>query len=86
MGRQITKLGDDIEHIIGLARKEDYMFGARDAFAIGYMAGKYNLTALVNNEKEVMEACDKYDEMDECKLLDTIRETLFDLKLIPSIE
>jgi len=37
---------------------------------------------VVDNQEEVIEACRKYDENDDLALLDTIGETLIDLKII----
>ena len=53
-----------------------------DMFALGYLAGKYGLERLLNNQEAVIEACRKYDETDDLALLDTIGETLIDLKVI----
>lgn len=75
-------LMEDMRVIAEKAKKEDYLFGAKDVFAIGYMCGKYGVERLLDNQEEVIEACRKYDETDDLKLLDTIGETLVDLGVI----
>lgn len=76
------KLLDDIKEIRAEAEREGYVFNDKDVFALGYLAGKYGLTALVDNKDAVHEACKKYDETDDLALLDTIGETLMDLGYI----
>jgi hypothetical protein len=73
----------DIDELIDRSRKESYGFGGRDIFAIGFVAGKYGLTKLINNKEEVIKACEAYDETDDLKLLDTVKECLMDLDIIP---
>jgi len=51
-----------------------------DVFALGYLAGKYDLTTLKKTPKRD-KAVKKYDEADDLCLYDTIGETLIDLKL-----
>ena len=76
------QLSKDIGKIYAKAFKEGYMLGYKDIFALGYMSAKYSLKRLVDNQVEVIEACRKYDENDDLALLDTIGETLIDLKII----
>ena len=76
------QLFSDISNVYYKAIEGKYGFGYRDIFALGYMAGKYNLTKIIDNQDELIEACRKYDETDDLGLLDTIGETLIDLKII----
>jgi hypothetical protein len=73
---------EDINSISNHAREDGYLFGPKDVFAIGYMCGKYKLNRLLDNQEKVIEACREYDEKDDLALLDTIGETLIDLKVI----
>lgn len=81
---RLTKrqLSQDMEEILIKAKEEGYSIGAKDIFAIGYMAGKYNITKLKDNQEEVIKACQEYDKTDDLALLDTIGETLIDLNII----
>jgi hypothetical protein len=79
------QLLNDLVTMIVSANKKGYSFGAKDIFALGFLAGKYNLDKIIDNKQAVEEACDKYDETDELKLLDTIKETLSDLEIINPI-
>lgn len=72
----------DIEIITAKAVKEGYLLGIKDIFALGFLAGKYGLTELINNKEEVKLACIEYDKTDALYLLDTIGETLIDLEII----
>ena len=76
------KLGDDLREIAMKAAKQGYLFQAKDAFALGYMAATSGLERLQDNEQAVREACKKYDETDDLALHDTIAETLLDLDII----
>lgn len=64
------------------AHRDGYLLSLSDAFALGYMAGKTNLGKLIANEDEVKSAIRKYDDTDDLMLLDTVGETLIDLKVI----
>lgn len=60
--------------------REQYMVSYKDFFALGYMFGKYNLKDWSQNE--LMKGCKEYDKTDDLMLLDTIGETLIDLKYL----
>lgn len=60
---------------------EEYSF-SEDAFALGYMCAKYGIEKLYDNQDALIAACRKYDEDDDLGLLDTIGETLIDLRII----
>lgn len=69
----------NLETIVDRARVQGYIFQHKDSFALGYLAAKYGLDRFFGIEKELEEACDKYDETDDLMLMDTIKETLIDL-------
>ena len=71
-----TKLLGDLSK---LASDKMYMFSPEDFFALGYLAGKYNLSKLNDFDgQEVIKACAEYDKTDDLGLLDTIGEVLID--------
>ncbi len=72
----------DINYLVMTANKQNYLITPKDIFAIGYLAGKYGLKQIVNNQDHVIYACQQYDKTDDLGLLDTIGETLIDLKVI----
>jgi hypothetical protein len=72
----------DMQTISEKAIKSGYIFGTKDAFALGYMCAKSGIDKLVDNQEEVSKACDLYDETDDLGLMDTIGETLVDLEII----
>ena len=76
------QLLNDLREITHKANTKGYIFQHSDAFAIGYLAAKYNLTKLIDNQDAVVDACVEYDETDDLALMDTIGETLIDLKII----
>lgn len=76
------KLSEDLETIASKAFKTGYHFSPRDVFALGYLCGKYNLKKILKNQEKVINACKEYDKTDDLMLLDTIGETLIDLKVI----
>lgn len=57
-----------------------------DLFALGYLAGKYGLEKFKDNEEELIEACRKYDRMDDLGLADTISTVLVDSGVINEIK
>lgn len=75
-------LKEDFERLMIQAIRKKYGFGGLDAFAIGYMCGKFGVDRLFGNQDQVIEACRKYDKTDELMILDTIGETLIDLEVI----
>jgi len=76
------ELYNDLRKISKKAYEKDYFLTHDDVFALGYMAGKYDIKRLLDNQEEVIEACRKYDEMDDLGLFDTVGETLIDLEII----
>lgn len=72
----------DLNVIFGKAAITGYGIGHQDIFAFGYLAGKYGLDSLVNNQDAVLKACAQYDETDDLMLLDTVGECLIDLEII----
>lgn len=79
------QLSKDIRHIHVLAVKKGYYLTSNDVFALGYLAGKYNLKNLLTDTTELEKACDKYDKTDDLGLLDTIKEILMDLKVLKGV-
>lgn len=80
---------EDLREIINRThrgREYEYSFGSKDIFALGYMCGKYDVDCLINNQEKVINACTEYDKTDDLMLLDTIGETLIDLKVINNKE
>lgn len=77
------QLSKDINEIVITAKRKGYIFSHNDAFALGFLAGKYRLEKILDNQEKVAKACEKYDETDVLALLDTISETLIDLDIIP---
>lgn len=57
-----------------------------DLFALGYLAGKYGLDKLKDNEEAVVAACKQYDETDELQLADTISAPLVEHGIITEIK
>lgn len=77
------KLMQDLQQLIEKARNQSYSLGPTDIFALGYLAGKYHLEGFLDNQDQLLPACDEYDKSDDLKLLDTIKETLMDLDVLP---
>lgn len=75
-----SELVDSFTTLLEKASDEEYLLSNYDVFALGYLAGKYDLTTLKKTPKRD-KAVKKYDEADELCLYDTIGETLIDLKL-----
>jgi len=69
----------EFRSLISKASEERYHLTILDAFALGYLAGKYNLNSLDIRNPKVKDACKEYDKTDELQLMDTISETLNDL-------
>ncbi|HOH62094.1 MAG TPA: hypothetical protein PK698_06460 [Bacilli bacterium] len=72
----------DVYTICTMAIEKKYFMTSKDIFALGYMCAKYDLDKIIDNQKKLIEACNKYDEDDDLALLDTIKETLIDLDII----
>ena len=65
----------------------DYIITPLDFFALGYLAGKYNLESLVDDkDQKVINACKEYDKTDILELRDTIGEVLIDFNFIDNSE
>ncbi len=76
------KLMDSFSKIVKESIDKNYQFGMKDAFALGYLAAKYNIEHFYYNQEVVINACRNYDRTDDLALLDTIGETLIDLGII----
>ena len=73
---------DDLRQICKKSVEQNYLIGANDFFALGYLAATYNLKWLSHNSEQLLLACKEYDKTDDLGLLDTIGETLIDLGII----
>lgn len=83
---QKIQLRIDLNHIVQEALDKRYdRLGYTDIFALGYVAGKYGLSKLIDNEEEVIKACEEYDKTDNLGLADTVKECLMDLDIIPGV-
>lgn len=71
------KILDKFYDLIGKSLEKKYLLNRKDAFALGYMFGKYDLKDW--SQKELIRGCKEYDKLDDLGLLDTIGETLIDL-------
>ena len=80
------KLIQDFHKIVDKSMAEAYMMEMADAFALGYLASKYDLERFIDNQEVVIKACQKYDEDDDLCIHDTIGETLIDLGIINNDE
>lgn len=79
-----TKQGlrNDFNEIIARAHDREWIMTSQDAFALGYLAGKYGLSYFLREPEKLIAAIEAYDATDDLGLLDTISETLVDLEVI----
>ena len=78
--RQTKKqLLDDLQYLLSVAHKKGYILNHKDAFAIGYLAAKYDLKRINEVTDELATAVSAYDIDDELGLNDTIGEVFADL-------
>jgi len=77
------QLAKDLSTLVIESWKVGRSFSPIDVFAIGYIAGKYGLDKLIDNQNVVLDACEEYDKTNDLKLPDSIKETLMDLDVIP---
>lgn len=76
----------DFNQIEKLAKMHNMIFTPEDGFALGYLAGKYNLYKLIGEKGWLIDAIKDYDRFDDLALYDTMGRIFIETRLLSITE